>query len=109
MEYGSPDSIDEPGGEQTSGFVPGLSRIVTEEWNEEVLGPVTGVPSRNHWKVRKFRIAQHLYFLRQCRASISRFPWSRGKTERVSEGASDATNSDKHQKGQQAKNKLRKT
>lgn len=29
----------------------GLSRIVTEEWNDEMLGRVTGAPSRNHWKV----------------------------------------------------------
>ena len=34
----------------------GISRVVTEEWNEEVQGPVTGPPSRNHWKVR---ISQH--------------------------------------------------
>ena len=30
----------------------GISRVVTEEWNEEIQGPVTGPPSRNHWKVR---------------------------------------------------------
>ncbi|OCL08547.1 hypothetical protein AOQ84DRAFT_292923 [Glonium stellatum] len=29
----------------------GISRVVTEEWNEEIQGPVTGPPSRNHWKV----------------------------------------------------------
>jgi hypothetical protein len=58
MQYGSPDSVDEVGGiERPAGIVPGLSRIVTEEWNEEVLGLVTGAPSRNHWKVRKSRIA----------------------------------------------------
>ncbi|OCK94934.1 FYVE-domain-containing protein [Cenococcum geophilum 1.58] len=28
----------------------GISRVVTEEWNEEIQGPVTGPPSRNHWK-----------------------------------------------------------
>jgi hypothetical protein len=33
-------------------FVPvGVSRVVTEEWNEELLGPVTGPPTRNHWMV----------------------------------------------------------
>ena len=55
--YGSPESMDEFGGaDRPAGIVPHLSRIVTEEWNEEVLGPVTGTPSRNHWKVRKFPI-----------------------------------------------------
>jgi hypothetical protein len=47
---------DSPNAEGPSGFaesfVPGgISRIVTEEWNEELLGPVTGPPSRNHWLV----------------------------------------------------------
>lgn len=52
MPYGSPDSAVDIGGVETPvGVVPGMSRIVTEEWNEEVLGPVTGMPSRNHWKV----------------------------------------------------------
>ncbi|KIW04853.1 uncharacterized protein PV09_04035 [Verruconis gallopava] len=51
MQYGSPESLDEFGvSERPSGVVPGMSRIVTEEWNEDVLGPVTGAPSRNHWK-----------------------------------------------------------
>lgn len=27
-----------------------ISRVVTDEWNEQ-LGQVTGVPTRNHWKV----------------------------------------------------------
>jgi len=49
--YGSPESMDDFGGaDRPAGVVPHLSRIVTEEWNEEVLGPVTGTPSRNHWK-----------------------------------------------------------
>jgi hypothetical protein len=39
-------------GVPVDGIVPGLSRVVTEEWNEEMLGQVTGAPSRNHWKVR---------------------------------------------------------
>jgi hypothetical protein len=52
IEYGSPESdVDVGGSERPAGIVPGLTRIVTEEWNEEVLGPVTGAPSRNHWKV----------------------------------------------------------
>ena len=52
--YGSPESMDDFGGaDRPAGVVPHLSRIVTEEWNEEVLGPVTGTPSRNHWKVRR--------------------------------------------------------
>lgn len=33
-------------------FESGISRVVSEEWNDEVLGPVLGPPSRNHWKVR---------------------------------------------------------
>lgn len=28
-----------------------MSRIVTEEWNDDRVGDVTGPPSRNHWKV----------------------------------------------------------
>ena len=28
-----------------------LSRLVSDEWNDETLGDVTGPPSRNHWKV----------------------------------------------------------
>lgn len=47
--------IDGPVG-MGDGIVPGLSRIVTEEWNEEVLGQVTGAPSRNHWKVCSFSL-----------------------------------------------------
>jgi hypothetical protein len=56
-KYGSPESFDESSGaERPAGIVPGLSRIVTEEWNEEIMGAVTGAPSRNHWKVRKHLI-----------------------------------------------------
>lgn len=51
-QYGSPESFDEFSADRPAGIVPHLSRIVTEEWNEEVLGSVTGMPSRNHWKVR---------------------------------------------------------
>ena len=49
-QYGSPESINDFNPDRPGGGVPHLSRIVTEEWNEESLGPVTGVPSRNHWK-----------------------------------------------------------
>lgn len=28
-----------------------ISRVVTDEWNEDALGSVTGAPTRNHWKV----------------------------------------------------------
>jgi hypothetical protein len=66
--YGSPESAEEVEGSGRSGegIVPGLTRVVTEEWNEETLGEVTGPPSRNHWKVRNF------YFL-----LISLLPMSR--------------------------------
>jgi len=29
-----------------------ISRIVSDEWNDDALGAVTGPPTRNHWKVR---------------------------------------------------------
>lgn len=28
-----------------------ISRVVTDEWNDDALGAVTGAPTRNHWKV----------------------------------------------------------
>ena len=46
----------------------GISRVVTEEWNEEVQGPVTGPPSRNHWKVR---ISQHFVTFRKSRNDLA--------------------------------------
>lgn len=51
--YGSPESLSDVTGQvQTNeGPVSGVTRIVTEEWNEEALGAVTGRPSRDHWKV----------------------------------------------------------
>jgi hypothetical protein len=56
--YGSPESLSDgtaagqPSQQSPEHIRAQLSRIVTEEWNEENLGPVTGAPSRNHWKVR---------------------------------------------------------
>lgn len=45
----SPDDASE------TSFAPwgsaSISRVVTDEWNEDVLGSVTGAPTRNHWKV----------------------------------------------------------
>lgn len=29
----------------------GMARVVTDEWNDECLGDVTGLPTRDHWKV----------------------------------------------------------
>jgi len=54
-KYGSPESLSDGIGQtQTNeGPVPGVTRVVTEEWNEEALGVVTGRPSRDHWKVRQ--------------------------------------------------------
>lgn len=35
------------------GPVDGVSRVVSDEWNDETaLGAVSGQPTRNHWKVR---------------------------------------------------------
>lgn len=74
--YGSPESMDDFGSaERPAGVVPHLSRIVTEEWNEDVLGPVTGTPSRNHWKVRK----SHL--LLQTFSSPTARPWTPSTSE----------------------------
>lgn len=53
-KYGSPDSLGEGSTplQTIAGPMPaGVSRIVTEEWNDEALGKVTGRPSRDHWKV----------------------------------------------------------
>ena len=63
QQFGSPESMDEFMGDgMATGLVPHLSRIVTEEWNnEEVLGPVTGTPSRNHWKVRNHLVSISLF------------------------------------------------
>jgi len=40
-----------------SSFTPwgqaSISRVVTDEWNENALGIVTGAPTRNHWKVSR--------------------------------------------------------
>ena len=54
-KYGSPESLGDSSGQAqiNEGPVPGVTRIVTEEWNEEALGTVTGRPSRDHWKVRQ--------------------------------------------------------
>ena len=30
----------------------GVTRIVTDEWNEDALEEVTGLPTKDHWKVR---------------------------------------------------------
>lgn len=57
IKYGSPESLGEGSTpvQTSAGPMPaGVSRIVTEEWNEEALGKVTGRPSRDHWKVRLF-------------------------------------------------------
>jgi len=53
-KYGSPDSLGEGSGQVpvSPGPVPGMSRVITDELNEEALGAVTGRPSRDHWKVR---------------------------------------------------------
>jgi hypothetical protein len=57
IKYGSPESLGEGSTpvQTSAGPMPaGVSRIVTEEWNDEALGKVTGRPSRDHWKVRFF-------------------------------------------------------
>lgn len=36
------------------GYKVGVTRVVTDEWNEELLEEVTGIPTRNHWKVCDF-------------------------------------------------------
>lgn len=34
------------------GPMPGVTRIITDEWAEEKMEDVTGYPTRDHWKVR---------------------------------------------------------
>lgn len=45
-----------PASDDERAFAPwgtgSISRVVTDEWNDEPLGSVTGAPTRNHWKVR---------------------------------------------------------
>lgn len=31
----------------------GVTRVVTDEWNEDLMEDVTGAPTQNHWKVRR--------------------------------------------------------
>lgn len=31
-----------------------ISRVTTEDWNDDALGKVTGPPTRDHWKVRRY-------------------------------------------------------
>ena len=73
-KYGSPESlVDASSQAQTStGPVPGVARIVTEEWNEEALGAVTGRPSRDHWKVRQTFPASRSHFFHYHSRRIGR-------------------------------------
>ncbi|GAB7349694.1 hypothetical protein MBLNU459_g0438t1 [Dothideomycetes sp. NU459] len=47
-----------PASEDDRAFAPwgqgSISRVVTDEWNDEPLGSVTGAPTRNHWKEARF-------------------------------------------------------
>ena len=45
------DGTRSPAAQRTSGEASGVARIVTDEWNEAALGKVTGLPTKNHWKV----------------------------------------------------------
>lgn len=49
-----PASLDE---DSERSFAPwgqdSISRVVSDEWNNDVLGLVTGAPTRNHWKVSR--------------------------------------------------------
>ena len=47
----SPDISKSPTAQRASGDASGLARIVTDEWDEAALGKVTGLPTKNHWKV----------------------------------------------------------
>lgn len=35
-------------------FKAGINRMVTDEWNEDMMEDVTGAPTRDHWKVCLF-------------------------------------------------------
>lgn len=45
------DTSQSPTVQRASGDASGLARIVTDEWDEAALGKVTGLPTKNHWKV----------------------------------------------------------
>lgn len=66
-KYGSPESVGEGSTpvQTSAGPMPGVSRIVTEEWNEQALGKVTGRPSRDHWKVRSISATSYIYRVHQ--------------------------------------------
>ena len=53
------ESTGSPVEQRGSGEVSSLGRIVNDEWNEAALGKVTGLPTKNHWKVseRHFTIS----------------------------------------------------
>ncbi|KAF2843545.1 hypothetical protein M501DRAFT_1006079 [Patellaria atrata CBS 101060] len=34
-----------------SGYISGINRVIIDEWNPDVVGPVTGPPTREHWKL----------------------------------------------------------
>lgn len=51
-----------------------ISRVVTDEWNDDALGAVTGAPTRNHWKVclllqRLPSMSLRVFCFRSCRKS----------------------------------------
>jgi hypothetical protein len=56
--FGSPEStrssIDGSRVTEAQTTRPALTRLLSAEWNQQVLDNVTGPPSRNHWKVSTF-------------------------------------------------------
>ena len=47
-------------------FKSKMHRVVADEWNDDAMEDVAGVPTREHWKVSQF-----LFFLFPCHSSGS--------------------------------------
>lgn len=47
----------------------GITRIVTDEWNDEGLECVTGAPTRDHWKVGRFEHRMPALWIKLCSSS----------------------------------------
>jgi hypothetical protein len=52
-----------------------IRRVVTEEWNESRMEPVSGPPSKNHWKVSYFPLQTSIF----KSGLLYSFPYTRPK------------------------------